>query len=749
MISWAVLDVVHLGDGAGVEATDWRQKASHKMSETMIEAEQAWVTHKFDEAGGVREMVEEEWLLSNGTGAFCSGTVIGSNTRRYHGLLCACKHPPVGRELLVGQMVERLDLLKENEAMQSLEFSTCEFRDEQGEATVYAPQGLHMLKSFERGLDVGWVYEWNNVGFERRINLHWKKQAATLTYRMWGFDAEEFKGGVLQLAPMMLIRDFHELLRHDDPEQPRVAGDGKVLRVWRGDTAATLSASEGWFGEAQDWWYNVYYRVERDRGLGDQEDYFIPGMFTVELDQARMQKAVDRESAYEVTVTIALGEQAAEPERENVERLVHLEKIANKLAHDGKKGESIVGDKALIRQLANNFAIASDDFVVDRWVGDERLSTILAGFPWFADWGRDTFIALPGLMLTTGRYEEAKGALRTFARFIQNGLVPNLFDDYDDKAAHYNTVDGSLWFVHAAVQYVKLSGDKASWREWLAEACVKIIEAYRVGTDYHIHMEEDGLIHAGDPESQLTWMDAKRDGIAFTPRYGKPVEINALWYNALMSLKEALRDAKMPEHATEYGKLAGLVKKSFIDLFWREDLGCLFDCVHVGDNGHVHKDSAIRPNMVFAISLPHSPLPQAKAKRVLEMAREKLLTPVGMRTLSEDNPQFERYYTGDQFNRDKAYHQGTIWPWPIGAFAEGVLRVGKFSKKSRKEAFAVIEPLCERVLGRGVGQLHEIFEAQPIEDAKAAYSHRAVGCWAQAWSISEVLRVLMMIERGK
>ncbi|QQE13629.1 glycogen debranching enzyme family protein [Planctomycetota bacterium] len=715
----------------------------------MNQTEKGWVTHEFDVEGGVREMIGEEWLLSNGTGAFSSGTVIGCNTRRYHGLLCACNHPPVGRELLVSQMIERMDLRKKNEATQSIELTTCEFRDEGCEATVYAPQGVHMLEKFERGLDAGWEYAWGGVRFEKRVNLHWKEQAVTVTYRMWGFDEEGFEGGVLQLAPMVLIRDFHELLKHDDEEQPVVEGEGEVLRVKRAGTTVTMKASEGWFGEAQDWWYHIYYRVERDRGLGDQEDYFIPGMFTVELDQEKMRRAVSREEAYEVTVTIGLGEEIVKPNQSVEEREAHLAKIAAKLEKDGKKGESIVGDKELTKQLAKNFAIASDDFVVDRWVGDEKLSTILAGFPWFADWGRDTFIALPGLMLTTGRFEEAKGALQTFARFIHHGLVPNLFDDYDDKAAHYNTVDGSLWFVHAAVEYVKLSGDKKSWKEWLAEACVKIVEAYREGTDFNIRMEEDGLISAGDPDSQLTWMDAKRDGVAFTPRWGKAVEINALWYNALMSLKDTLRDAKMPEHATAYNKLAKQVKKSFVDLFWREDVGCLFDCAHVGENGHVHKDSAIRPNMVFAVSLSYSPLPMTKAKRVLEVAREKLLTPVGMRTLSEDNVQYERYYKGNQFNRDKAYHQGTIWPWPIGAFAEGILRTGKFSKKSRKEAYAVIEPLCERVLGKGVGQLHEIFEAQPIEGVKAAYSHRAVGCWAQAWSISEVLRVLMMIEKGK
>ena len=472
-------------------------------------------------------------------------------------------------------------------------------------------------------------------------------------------------------------------------------------------------------------------------------------MFTIELDGERFKKAVSEETAYELTVTMALGDKVARPEQSARKRAAHLEPIVKKLEKDSA-GTFL--DKKLAAKLARNFAIASDDFVVDRWVGKERLSTILAGFPWFADWGRDTFIALPGLMLTTGRLEEAKGALKTFARFIENGLVPNLFDDYEDKAANYNTVDGSLWYINAAVAYLQQSDDLSSWKNWLADACVKIMEAYRKGTLFNIKMDVDGLINAGDPDSQLTWMDAKCQGVAFTPRWGKAVEINALWYNALVALSDVLKGTENEELGREYGKLSKVVKKSFVEMFWREDIGALFDCVHVGDRGeeggHVHKDSAIRPNMVFACSLPNSPLSHEQQKRVLEIAREKLLTPVGMRTLSEDNVQYERYYGGDQFNRDKAYHQGTIWPWPIGAFAEGVLRTGRFSKKARQEAYAIIEPLCERVLEGGVGQLHEIFEAERIEGAKPAYSHRAVGCWAQAWSISEVLRVLMMIQDG-
>ncbi|WP_432798372.1 amylo-alpha-1,6-glucosidase [Poriferisphaera sp. WC338] len=704
-----------------------------------------WITHRFTQQDNVQHMAEQEWLLTNGTGAFASGTVIGCNTRRYHSLLCATKHPPVERQILIPQLFEQLQLHKPNDADQDIELTTCAFRNSTNTATTYAPQGALMLESFERGLTVTWTYAYETLRFQRALNLHWKQQAATLTYRIWNLDPDQYKSATLYLSPMTLLRDFHELLKHDTPDQPTFQHDNNILRISRANTTATLQSSLGRFQPAPDWWYNIFYPIEQYRGQDDREDYFIPGRFNIPLTKDIFSPT--QENALTLHITLALGDQPAEPEPFPTQRIKHLSPILTKLQNDHDKTDLLNRSPKTIHQLHQQFSIASDDFIVQRTVHNRALSTIIAGYPWFADWGRDTFIALPGLMLTTGRLTEAKSTLQTFAAAIQNGLIPNRFDDYDDSAAHYNTVDASLWFIHAAHAYLHASNDQDAWQSWLSEACIKIIEAYQHGTDYNIHMTVDGLISAGDPNTQLTWMDAKCNDIAFTPRYGKAVEISALWFHCLTLLSVSLRKANKPEHATAYSKLAKLVKKNFITTFWNSDTNALYDVIYIDEHGNLQKDPAIRPNMLFACSLEHSPLPLTKRKAIIETARQKLLTPLGMRTLAEDDPRFEPHYIGDQFNRDKAYHQGTIWPWPIGTFAEAVLRTGKFSKKCRREAFAIIEPLLDRLTQNGVGQLHEIFQAESIPDASAPDSHKPVGCPAQAWSISETLRLLNLIEK--
>jgi len=390
--------------------------------------------------------------------------------------------------------------------------------------------------------------------------------------------------------------------------------------------------------------------------------------------------------------------------------------------------------------LHRALAIASDDFVVDRTVKGRSLSTILAGYPWFADWGRDTFIALPGLLIETGRFEEARGTLQVFAESIKDGLVPNRFDDYDDNAAHYNTVDASLWFVHAALRYVEVSGDRDSWNGWLSAACLNIMDSYIKGTGFDIRMAGDGLITAGNRSTQLTWMDAATGGVVFTPRHGKAVEINALWYAALTGLSTALKtdNKRIADH---YDKLAARVKRSFAKTFWNEQLGCLADCVWTDEQGVDHRDDSIRPNQIFAVSLPDSPIPQTLQKQVLAAVKEKLLTPKGLRTLPQNHSAYHGRYTGNQFIRDEAYHQGTVWAWLIGPYVEGVLRAGRFSDAAKREAMDALKPLLDEMMNEGLGQLHEIYEAES--------PHRAVGAVAQAWSVSEVLRVWRMIETAK
>ena len=362
----------------------------------------------------------------------------------------------------------------------------------------------------------------------------------------------------------------------------------------------------------------------------------------------------------------------------------------------------------------------------------------MAGYPWFADWGRDTFISLPGLLLCTGRFDEARSTLKAYAQSLHNGLVPNRFDDYDSKAAHYNAVDASLWFVHAAMEYYLTSGDQDAWDGWLCGAVMQVIDAYLRGTDHDIRMAGDGLISAGNPRTQLTWMDAARDGVVFTPRFGKPVEVNALWYHALVGMSELLADTDRST-SVHYVKLSKRVKRAFLKNFWDNKQGYLYDHIWADDQGQETTDQTVRPNQIFAVSLPHSPLPRTKQQKVVKAVTQSLLTPLGLRTLPQDDPNYHGRYTGPMFDRDSAYHRGTVWPWLIGPYAEAVLRAGRFSDKSKKDALAAVEPLCQCLMSDGLGQLHEIHDGDP--------PHRPVGCMAQAWSVAELLRVLWLIEQ--
>jgi len=369
----------------------------------------------------------------------------------------------------------------------------------------------------------------------------------------------------------------------------------------------------------------------------------------------------------------------------------------------------------------SKLARAANDFVVSRKAPDGREGTsIIAGYPWFADWGRDTMIALPGLLLVTGRFEQARQVLSVFAEYVSDGMIPNRFDDYTNEP-HYNTVDASLWFVHACFEYLRHSKDSATFEKSLKPACRAILDGYRRGTRFKIRMDEsDGLITQGDAHTQLTWMDAKMGDIAFTPRQGKPVEINALWYHALVLMGE--------------NDLASRVRENFSKAFWISPFRGLADVVEGDGKSGYKRDNSIRPNQIFAASLPNSPLTREQQHAVVEVVRRELLTPVGLRSLARSDPKYRGRYTGNQFERDRAYHNGTIWAWLIGGFLEAHLRVHDRSEESLAQARRWLSPLIDHLEEHAcIGQISEIFEADD--------PHRAVGCCAQAWSVAEVLRL--------
>jgi len=691
----------------------------------------SWRTHTISFDGVAERRVTQEWLLTNSTGAYAASTAPGINTRRYHGLLVAATDPPVGRVVALNQVWDQLVLRRPAERAsargprafieQPFDLATLQFPGEHG--PVLAPAGCRMLTRFERGASVRWTWRCGEITIERELFLHWKEQAVTLHYHVSGLDKFKAKAA-LRLAPMMTLRDFHAMTREHAGDPFEYVAENDTLTVTRGGLAVTCRLPGARFDPNPHWWYNVFYAADHERGQEDREDYFVPGAFVADVPKSG-----------QVTLTCALGREAAKPTRTTTQRAHHLEKIETAIAFPQSK---------IKNQKSKILALASDDFVVDRTVGDRKLSTILAGYPWFADWGRDTFIALPGLLLATQRFDEANNVLRAFAGCLRDGLVPNRFDDYaaDAASAHYNTADAPLWFVHAAFEYLEKSGDSASWKRFLQPAITSIVDAYAAGTraDTHdgkpvrIYADDDGLIVAGHAGTQLTWMDAACGGTVFTPRHGKAVEINALWYNALVRLAELSRPGR------HYAQLARKVRASFPCTFHNPRTGGLYD--HVTPDGQ--RDESVRPNQIFAVSLPHSPLHADQREGVLDLVRDRLLVPMGLRTLPPDDPHYHPRYTGDQFHRDAAYHQGAVWPWLIGPYAEAVLRVHGFSADARRRAARAIAPLLEQLTATddrpcALGQLHEIYEADFTDRA------RPVGCFAQAWSIAEVLRVSQLI----
>ncbi len=721
--------------------------------------EHAWLTHRLDfsPAYPASSTLAQEWLLSNGTGAYSMGTPAAVNTRRYHGLFIAATHPPVGRVVTLNQVLEQVVWPGPGAAEPTtVQFTSLMFRDPQGRE-VLNPAGQARLTRFEKGLFARWEYVAESLRLTRELYLHWEDQAATLRYHV-RVPPDRPGPARLRLWPMLTLRDFHELARKDRGTPLRTEAAGSRVTVQRGELALTLEARGDvpatWRQAGGDpWWYNVYYALDAERGQESAEDYYVPGSFELPL------QAGDNT----IMLSVALGPRIEDPDGWTIDdragRLSHLIASLHIALPDSSgavSGGTVAGGatggptaQGIPSRVTAALALAADDFVVSRQGVEHRFATIIAGYPWFADWGRDTFIALPGLLLATGRHDDARSVLQVFAQNIRDGLVPNRFDDHNGAAAHYNSVDASLWFIRAALLYVEESGDRDSWDDWLGPACCRIMEAFIRGTQYGIRVSGDGLVTAGDPSTQLTWMDAAatrpgtQERVVFTPRPGKAIEINALWFYILLSVADLIKEAgeEGRRSAEHFLKLADRIRRSFAKVFWHEPSQRLIDHVWTDTGGNEHVDLALRPNQILAVSLPISPLPRTKQMQVIAALQQNLLTPAGLRTLPVDDPAYHGRYTGPPFQRDEAYHQGTIWPWLIGPMAEAVLRVGDFSLSARQDARTMIQPLLDHLMGPGLGQLAEIYEADPRPDGQ----HRPVGCPAQAWSVAEVLRICKLL----
>ncbi len=672
--------------------------------------------------------IEREWLLTNGIGGFASSTITGGNSRRYHGLLVAALNPPVERHLILSQLHETL-LINGNEyALHS--FST----------GGYVNKGFLNQQSFEQDPLPSYTYNIGDVRVEKTVALVYGENTAVIMYRLrTGRSRIRMK-----ISPLVNFRDYHgDSSRYHMNMQQKSGSDHTFIKPYELGLDILIGCPGSKYEEAYDCWFEgMYYDVEQDRGLRAYEDHYIPGTFNIEAGPDSdtgffvVCTILDRKSANEGAATTR-EVKAGPASKEEVDLAggdSYKMLIARYMDHSYGKF-AIEAEKVRINKLTEGcrdefhrlLTRSADHFIVYR--RSTRSRTILAGYPWFTDWGRDSMISLSGLTLATGRYEDAADILSTFSKYIKHGLVPNMFPDEGGEPG-YNTVDAALWYFEAVYRYVEKTGDIELVRSGLYDSMLQIYEAYRKGTLHDIHMEDDFLISAGNADTQLTWMDAKAGNTVFTPRQGKAVEINALWFNALKILE--LISARLGREADEYGILADKVKSSFVKAFWNEDGKYLYDVVNEGQ-----KDDSVRPNQIFAVGLSFPVIDGRMAEYVVEKVWRELYTAYGLRSLSQRSEGYKGRCTGDRYERDSAYHQGTVWTWPVGYFITAFSRT--FGKKTgyADMAKAFLRPFRDHLYHACLGSISEIFDGdEPLTPR---------GCCAQAWSVAEVLRAYVEV----
>lgn len=634
----------------------------------------------------LEESKSREWLETNGLGGFACGTISGINTRRYHSLLTVATKPPIGRIRVLSKFEEVLYLKGK-----SYQLSANQYPD-----TIY-PQGYKYIISFVAKPFPKWVFEIEGVRIEKVLFMPYLCNTTVCRYRLLGEEEECF----LELKPLICFADYHGLQHERDIDDHFEELKGVVLIKPYPNFPEVFFCHNAESVDKTGYWYrNFEYALEKERGFDFQEDLFQPFSMHFNLKT-------------DAIVLTSL-------EKMEYQRAFELEI----LEFERRKVLAGADNDDFVKHLM----LAADQFIVRRNSG----FTIVAGYPWFADWGRDTMIALNGLTLATNRFVIAKSILLEFSKYISEGMLPNCFSE-DGVKPEYNTVDATLWYFEAIRAYVEKTGDYEFVRKNLYEKLVDIIAWHLRGTRFQIHVDTDGLLYAGENGTQLTWMDAKVEGIPVTPRVGKPVEIQALWFNALMIMSKFAEVFGEESEKSLYNSMAEMARYSFNQLFWNSDENCLFDVISNGE-----RDASVRPNQIFAVSLKYSMLDMDKAKKVVEKVEKELLTPFGLRSLSPESKNYHAKYLGGPSERDAAYHQGTVWAWLMGAFIDAYRKVfpGKVERVRK-----MIEPFKTHLKEACVGQISEIF------DAEEPYLPR--GCFAQAWSVAEILRVVKSLENSE
>ncbi len=665
--------------------------------------EQAEVQFGREICGDLAAAESREWLVTNGIGGYASGTIAGSQTRRYHGLLIAALQPPVGRTQLVSAIDEIVHYA-------GTDFSLATHRWASGSVD---PQSFLLLEDFHlEGSTPVWTYTLADALLEKRVWMRQGENTTCIQYTLLrGSSATE-----LELKALVNYRDFHSLTQAGGWRMNIVpVENGVKVLAFDGATPFYLKSSAATCEPRHDWYLGCYLGEETKRGLNDREDRLFAALFRARLEVGSSVTLVASTES-----PALLDSETARAERANYEV---------KLFQDWQAKNENLAEEApsWLWQLI----LAADQFIVKRSLPEEPDGrSIIAGYHWFGDWGRDTMIALPGLTLATGRAGVARQILLAFSRYVDSGMLPNNFPDAGGKP-EYNTVDAALWYFESIRQYFESTQDVVTLQV-LFPVLAGMIDAHIAGTRYNIHVDPaDGLLYAGSPGVQLTWMDAKIGDWVVTPRTGKPVEINALWINALETMAGFARLLAKPSKS--YEKLAAKAKRSF-ERFWNADRHYCFDVI---DSPGIGSDAALRPNQVFAVSLPVSPLTHEQQTAIVDVCARRLLTSHGLRSLAPGESGYSGYYGGGPRDRDAAYHQGTVWGWLLGPFALAHYRV----YHDREVALRFLEPLGRQIHASGLGTLSEIF------DGDIPFTPR--GCIAQAWTVAELLRAWKGIADGK
>lgn len=643
---------------------------------------------------GPGEPDRREWLEANGLGGYAMSTVSGGNTRRYHGLLVAATKPPVSRMVLLSELEETLLVNGRR-----IDLSTNRFPG------VTHPEGFRFLSAFRKDTFPTFTWDVDGVVLEKEVFMPHGENAVCVVWRL--VNAGNDAGPIgLEVRPLVAFRDFHALTHENDALNRRIEiAEGSVaIRPYEGLPPLFL-AHNGTVQNAGDWYRSFEYEEERARGFDFREDLWHPFSLSFTFEEISGGPAARREA----TVIASTS-----PHTASDLQLLRKSELSRRAQLTGNAPPDPFFSKLLL---------AADQFLVARG----ELTTVIAGYPWFSDWGRDSMIALPGLTLATGRFGAAREILLTFSEHVDQGMLPNRFPDARDEP-EYHAVDATLWYFEAVRQYVEATGDIAFVGDRLFRVLSDIVAWHERGTRYGIRVSADGLLEWNAAGEALTWMDARVGGRPVTPREGKPVEIQALWFNALCTMSDFARRIGEKISAKGFAERAELCRCSFLRLFPDEIGGGLVDCVDGAS-----RDRSIRPNQLLAVSLHHSMVSDPLARRVLATVEEHLLTRFGLRTLSPRDPAYRGRCEGGPEERDSAYHQGTVWPWLIGPYATAFRRVNGAGPRTAKAMRELLAPLGRFLLGDGLGQLPEIFDG----DAP----HRPRGCVAQAWSVAEVLRV--------